>query len=153
MRNGYTHEVLKRFEAAAVIMLKLLLVLAVALAIVVLYVLFVDGVRTNVTSIDRVSGLQSSLQQVFAGVLLVLLGLELLETLSAYSAEHRVRIEVVLIVAMIALGRHIVQMDFGHLSGPVLLGIAGLMTALAASYFLIKSAHRQSEAPDAEDVR
>ena len=45
-------------------------------------------------------------------------------------------------VAMIALGRHIVQMDFEHLSGPVLLGVALLMVALATSYFVIRRAHR-----------
>ena len=141
MRDGFFPKALARFEAATVAALKLLLVLAVAVAVIVLYVLFVGGVRAHLTSIDNMASLQSALQRVFAGVLLVLLGLELIETLKAYSADHRVRIEVVLIVAMIALGRHVVQMDFEHLSAGLLLSVGGLMTALAVSYFVIKKAH------------
>ena len=135
-------ETFKKFEAASVVVLKLLLMLSVAVAIVMLYVLFFGGIREHLTSIESVVGLQTALQHVFAGVLLVLLGLELIETLNAYSADHHVRIEVVLIVAMIALGRHIVQMDFEHLSGPVLFGVAALMIALAVSYFAIRRSHR-----------
>ena len=142
MRNGFASDAFRKFEAAAVIVLKLLLIMSVAVAIVMLYVLFFSGIREHLASIDTVGNLQNALQRVFAGVLLVLLGLELIETLNAYSADHHVRIEVVLIVAMIALGRHIVQMDFEHVSGPVLLGVAALMAALAASYFGIRRAHR-----------
>lgn len=142
MHNGPLAQSFKKFESAAVIALKLLLIMSVAVAVIMLYVLFFGGVGAHVTSIENVGGLQTALQRVFAGVLLVLLGLELIETLNAYSADHHVRIEVVLIVAMIALGRHIVQMDFEHLSGPVLFGVAALMIALALSYFAIKRAHR-----------
>jgi uncharacterized membrane protein (DUF373 family) len=151
VREAFFPRALARFEALTVAALKLLLVLAVAVAVVVLYVLFVGGIRANITSIDTMSSLQKALQQVFAGVLLVLLGLELIETLKAYAADHHVRIEVVLIVAMIALGRHVVQMDFEHLSGPVLLSVGGLLIALAVSYFLIRKAHdparREHNAP------
>jgi uncharacterized membrane protein (DUF373 family) len=141
MRHGPLADAFKKFEAASVIVLKVLLIMSVAIAIVMLYVLFFSGIRAHLMAIDSVSAVQTALQHVFAGVLLVLLGLELIETLNAYSADHHVRIEVVLIVAMIALGRHIVQMDFEHLSGPVLFGVAALMIALAVSYYAIKRAH------------
>ena len=147
--TGLAREAFKKFESASVILLKLLLIMSVAVAIIMLYVLFFSGIRAHLASIGSVSGLQTALQHVFAGVLLVLLGLELIETLNAYSADHHVRIEVVLIVAMIALGRHIVQMDFEHLSAPVLFGSAGLMAALSVSYLAIKRAHHETEPPAA----
>ena len=145
-KDTYLGGAIRRVESGTVIVLKLLLVLAVTVAIGVLFVLFFSGVRVHITEISSVAVLQSAMQRVFAGVLLVLLGLELIETLNAYSAEHRVRIEVVLIVAMIALGRHIVQMDFEHLGGPMLFGVAGLMIALALSYFLVRRVHPEHEA-------
>jgi uncharacterized membrane protein (DUF373 family) len=46
--------------------------------------------------------------------LTVILALELLETLKAYFAEHRVRLEVILIVSIIAVGRHALEIDFDH---------------------------------------
>jgi uncharacterized membrane protein (DUF373 family) len=139
---------IKKFEVVAVIAVELLLVLAVAIAIFVLYVLFVQGVRNNLTAIHNVGEMQGALQRVFAGVLLVLLGLELIETLKTYFAEHYVRIEVILIVAMIAIGRHIVQIDFEHMGGSALLGVAAMMVALAVSYFLVKRVRIESGPPD-----
>ena len=44
----------------------------------------------------------------------------------------------ILVVAIIAVGRHIIQIDFEHTSGAVLAGTATLMLALAASYALIR---------------
>ena len=153
MNNRSLGTIIERFETVAVALLKLLLVLSVALGILILYVMFINGIRANLTSIDNVEALQGALQRVFAGVLLVLLGLELIETITSHSATHRVRIELILIVAMIALGRHIVQIDFEHMSGPQLLGIGALMAALAASYFLTKSAHLESDVVDRTDIQ
>jgi uncharacterized membrane protein (DUF373 family) len=137
----FGEEILKKFERVAVIAVGLLLVVAVAVSIVVLYVLFINGVRTNLVAINSVAEMQSALQRTFAGVLLVMMGLELIETLKTYFAEHHVRIEVILIVAMIAVGRHIVQIDLEHTSAPAFLGIAGLMVGLGVSYFLVRRTH------------
>jgi len=70
-------------------------------------------------------------------VLLLMLGLELLETLKTYFKHYHIRTEVILVVAMIAVGRHIIQFDFEHTSGSVLAGMAGLILALAMSYYLV----------------
>ena len=143
MRTTFSGERLaKGFAVAAVIAVGVLLVLAIVIAIAILYVLFINGVRDQLTTIDTVEGVQEAVQQVFAGVLLVLLGLELIEMLRFYFVQHRIRIEMVLIVAMIAVGRHIVQIDLEHTAAPALLGVAALMFALAASYFLVKGTHR-----------
>lgn len=44
-------------------------------------------------------------------VLLVLLGLELLDTFRVSFRDHRFKVEVILFVAMIAVGRHSVQLE------------------------------------------
>ena len=72
---------------------------------------------------------------------MVLLGLELLQTLKAYFREHQLQIEVILVVAMIAIGRHIIQVDIAHMPGAQLAGLALLIASLAASYYLVKKAH------------
>ena len=53
--------------------------------------------------IGTVSELQELLQNGFGGVLLVLLGMELIETVKAYAHEHHVRLEIVFVMAMIAV--------------------------------------------------
>jgi uncharacterized membrane protein (DUF373 family) len=81
-------------------------------------------------------------------VLTVILGLELLETLKIYSQEHQVRLEVILVVAITAIARHLLQIDFEHTAGTVLLGIAAVIVALTSGYFFIRKTHPISTAPD-----
>ena len=126
----------------------LLVIAAVILATIVLYTLFIKGVRANFGSIESIDAIQAAVQRVFAGVLLLMLGLELLETLKTYFQHYHIRTEVILVVAMIAVGRHIIQFDFEHTGGSVLAGMGGLMLALSISYYLVRA--RGTRALDAK---
>jgi len=141
-----THEsasekIIGKFELVAVHALQYLLVLSVAIATVVLYLLVIGGARDFVSGVETVDDVHTGLQRVFGGVLIVLLGLELLETLRIYFAEHRIRVELILIVALIAVSRHVIQVDFAHAEGLVLLGLAAVIVSLALGYFLVRQAH------------
>jgi uncharacterized membrane protein (DUF373 family) len=87
------------------------------------------GLSRIAVTIDSVGQLQKAMQHGFAGALLLLIGLELLETVRAYLADRHIRLEVVLVVAIIAAGRHIIMLDLDHLIGLSLFGIAALMLA------------------------
>jgi uncharacterized membrane protein (DUF373 family) len=130
-----------KFELVVVTALELLIVLTVAVATVKLFVLFIEAMRTQIPQIDSADTLQPVLQNAYSGILLVLLGLELLQTLKAYFGEHHLQIEVILVVAMIAVGRHIIQADIGHARGAELAGLAILIASLAGSYYLVKKTH------------
>jgi uncharacterized membrane protein (DUF373 family) len=117
----------------------LLVLAAVILATGTLIVLFVAGASSGLGSIDSIPELQVAIQRVFAGVLLLMLGLELLETLKCYFTESQIRIEVILVVALIAVARHVMVLDVEHTNGAVLLGCAALVVGLAASYWLVRS--------------
>ncbi len=151
MSDTYPGEkIVKKFEFAAVIAVGLVLLLSITIAIFVLYVLFIEHLRMNLAAIHSMGEMHGALQRLFAGVLLVLLGLELIETLKSYFTERQIRIEVILIVAMIAVGRHILDIDLEQMSGPALLGVAALMLAIAVSYFLVKRAHINSGSANQE---
>ena len=142
-------KILRGFEVSIVVSAGVLLALSVAIAVVVLYVLFVNGLRTNMATImGSVDGLLTALQNVFGGVLLVLLGLELIESLKVYFSDGYIRTEAILIVAMIAVARHIIQIDYHDTSGLDLVGTATIIFALAASYFLVQKGRRESSPPD-----
>jgi uncharacterized membrane protein (DUF373 family) len=132
--------ILRLFELTVVMAAGLLLALAVAVAVVMLFVLFFDDLYISLSTLSSVGALQATLQDVFGGVLLVLLGLELIDTLKVYFLDHHIRTEVILVVAMIAVGRHIIQIDFEHTGGSELIGTAAISVALAVSYFLVKKA-------------
>src|SRR6476469_9291158 len=130
---------LRGFESTVVVAVGLVLAAAVAVAVAELYLLIFDSVRTGL-SLESLNSLQEGLQNVFGAVLLVLLGLELIDTLKVYFIEHEVRTEVILVVAMIAVGRHVIQIDYHGTSGLELIGIAAIVVALAVSYYLVKRA-------------
>jgi uncharacterized membrane protein (DUF373 family) len=136
MRLG--ERIARNGEIIVVAVSGLLVLAAVMFASGTLVVLFADGVRANIGSVDTIAELQNGVQRVFAGVLLLMLGLELLETLKAYFTESQIRIEVILIVALIAVARHVMLLDIEHANADVLLGSAALTLALAASYWLVK---------------
>ena len=117
----------------------LLVLTAIFLAAVTLFELVFVGVQRNLGSIESIGALQEGVQSVFAGVLLLMLGLELLETLKSYFVDSEIRIEVILVVALIAVSRHVMVIDVEHSSGIVLIGSAALTVALAASYWLVRS--------------
>jgi uncharacterized membrane protein (DUF373 family) len=139
---------ISRFERFVVTILQWLLILVIVIALIelgaVIFRVIATALAGDASSLllrmDSIAELQHSVQRTFAGVLLIILGLELLDTLKVYFTEHRLRLEVILIVAIIAVGRHIIQLDLERLEATVLLGIGVLLVALTAGYFLIKRA-------------
>jgi uncharacterized membrane protein (DUF373 family) len=129
------------FELIIVSAVQVLLAAGVAVATVMLYVLFIESIRARVTAVNSVGALQENVGRLFSGVLVVLLGLELIETLKTYFVEHHVRTELILTVALIAIGLHVIQLELERVSGGQLAGLAALITAVAGGYFLIRRSH------------
>jgi uncharacterized membrane protein (DUF373 family) len=128
--------VLQRLILVAV---QVFLLVVIILAVMVLGVLAWRGIGDGqLLSIDSAPEFQMRVQNAFGGALLVLLGLELLETVRTYFTEHRIRLEVIMIVAMIAVSRHIITIDFEHADGLWLVGVSSLVVALGAAYYLVK---------------
>ena len=78
------------------------------------------------------------LLEIFGFFLLILIGVELLETIKAYLETHVVHVEVVLTVALIAIARKVIILDLKAHSDLTLIGIAALILVLAVSYVLLK---------------
>jgi len=78
--------------------------------------------------------------QVFGFFLMVLIGLELLETIRAYLEEGRVHAEVVFLVAIVAVSRKVIILDYKKIPVELLLGMSALIVALGLGYFLVRRA-------------
>ena len=128
------------FERGIIFAAQALLMLVILAALAQLWYLFALALRERLADIDTIPLLTESVQRAFAGVLLIVLGLELLETLRVYFTHHRVRLEIILVVAIIAIGRHVINLDFEHVSGATVAGIAALIVALTGGYYLVRKA-------------
>jgi uncharacterized membrane protein (DUF373 family) len=75
-----------------------------------------------------------SLLDVFGYFLLVLIGVELLETLKSYIKKDVIHVRVVLEVALIAMARKVIILESNSTSGLTLLGFAALILALGIAF-------------------
>jgi uncharacterized membrane protein (DUF373 family) len=127
------------FDIWVVRILQVILAIGIALALAVLVLLVIRAVPRLAGNIDTVGELQQAVQGLFAGVLLVLLGLELMDTLRNYFVEHRLRVEFLVSVALIAVARHIIQLDYEHTPPWLVASMALLVLSLAASYVGVRA--------------
>jgi uncharacterized membrane protein (DUF373 family) len=119
--------------------LRAILSLGIAAALGILVLLVIREMGRSWGQIDSIAELQEAVQALFAGVLLVVLGLELMDTLRNYFIEHRLRVEFLIAVALIAVARHIIQLDYEHASPWLVGAIALLVLSLAASYLAVRA--------------
>ena len=127
----------ERFEILVILILQVFLVVVTLIAVASLWhILWLSVPRLGEIG-GSVPMLQLALQRAFSGVLLALLGLELMATLTVFAETHTVRLQVIIAVALIAIGRHIMVLDFEHVSGTQVLGIAALTLALVCGYYLL----------------
>lgn len=78
------------------------------------------------------------LLEIFGFFLLVLIGIELLETIKAYLVENVIHVEIVLEVALIAIARKAIILDIEKYEGLTILGTAGLILSVAIAYYAVK---------------
>jgi len=135
-------DVLKKFEKVVLVALVFMMSVVVFLSTLELgWILIRDIVTPPVVLLDI-----DELLDVFGFFLLVLIGIELLETIKTYFVEHVIHAEVVIEVAMIAIARKVIILDVKELPSLTLLGIAAIIITLAVAYWLVKRGIKEQHA-------
>ena len=79
--------------------------------------------------------------RVLESFLLILIAIELLETVKIFIRDHVLRVEGVIILALIAIARKVIVLDttlpVAHFE---MIGIAAIIFALGAAYYFVKKA-------------
>ena len=70
--------------------------------------------------------------------MMILIGLELIETIKIYLVDESIHVEVIILVAIVAIARKIIILDLYKLPPVTLLGIAAIVLALCIGYFFLK---------------
>ncbi len=131
---------IEKFERVINVTLLLMLALVVVLATIDLgWIIVKDMLTPPVILLDS-----EELLELFGAFLLVMIGLELLNTIKIYITEKTVHVEVVLTVGIIAIARKVVVLEPEMLDGTTLLGIAAVIFALTVGYYFVRLAARKS---------
>jgi len=133
-------EIVNKFEKIvyAVLMALLMLVLVGSL-LDLIWILFKALIYETPALLET-----KELIGVLGAFLLVLIGVELLDTIKAYFSENTIHVEIVVLLAIIAIARKVILLDPSGMSpnefGFELMGIGVIVIGLAAGYYLIKKA-------------
>jgi len=82
------------------------------------------------------------LLEIFSFFLLILIGLELLETLKAYLKKDVVHVRLVIEVALIAIARKIIIVEPATVPAATMFGVAAVVLALAVAFYLERQASK-----------
>ena len=131
---------LQKFEQCIVISLLGMMVLVIFLSTIELAVILVEQILKSpkfiLLNINQ-------LLEIFGFFLMILIGLELLESIKVYLSEEKVHVEIVFLVAMIAIARKVIILDVKSLPPLTLIGIAAIIVALSVGYYMIKKILRE----------
>jgi len=124
---------LEKFERIVTAVLLVMLAAVVVLALIDLAWLLIQDILKPPLFILEVG----DLLEIFGFFLLVLIGLELLETVKCYYIEGRIELKVIFSVALIALGRKIIILEPEKYGGLTLIGVGIIILALVAGYYVV----------------
>jgi uncharacterized membrane protein (DUF373 family) len=133
-------EIVNKFEKGVyAVLMALLMVVLVGSLIDLVWLLY------GALWIDSPALLESrELIAVLGAFLLVLIGVELLDTIKAYFRENAIHVEIVVLLAIIAIARKVILLDPTGMTpfefGFELMGIGVIVVGLGAGYYLIKKA-------------
>ncbi len=130
---------LTRIQKLIAVALAVLLVIVVALSTVHLGFLIAEEIWTPPRFLIPVQGLL----EIFSFFLLILIGVELLETLKAYLRRDVIHVRLVLEVALIAMARKVIILEPNTIPAATLFGVAALILALAVAFYFERQAHRE----------
>jgi uncharacterized membrane protein (DUF373 family) len=132
--GGTMRDYMDDFKEAIVKVLSLLMAFVVLLATIDLIGLLIGFLIYTTPYTLKMEELISF----FGSILLILIGVELLETISTYHFEKIITVKMVLLVAMIAIARKIILLELDdRANSEIYFGISAIILALSAGYYLI----------------
>ncbi len=128
---------LNRFEQYIVIGLLGMMIIVVFLATLELAIIIVEQMieppRIILLNIKEIL-------EIFGFFLMILIGLELIETIKVYLTQDTIHVEIVFLVAIIAITRKVIILDVKMLTPLTLLGVAAIILSLSVGYYVLKKA-------------
>jgi len=127
--------VIKKFQKMIILVLVVLMAVVLLLSTIELAWIIIKDIITPPVFLLEID----ELLDIFGLFMLVLIGIELLDTIAkTYMTESVDHAQIVMAVAIIAIARKVIILDVKDLSGLALMGIAAIILALSIGYYLIK---------------
>ncbi len=138
-------KIMRKFEKAVALVLAVILAVIIVLSTIHLASTVVTECLKQPYFLFDIHKLRE-----FLGILIsVVIAVELLDTVRVYFDESAVKIEVIFLIAMMALAREVIILDLPKIEGATLVGVAAIIAALSGGYFLIRRGAKAAGEPAA----
>lgn len=140
-RSAKALEVADRIKRPIVVVLLFTMLFLVAISTLQLMSVVVLGlwdVIASGTSVDLLTGEHALLLDIFGVFLSVFIAIELAESVEVYLKGSGFHIEAVLGVAIIAVARKVILLDYKAVEPLTIIGLGILVVALGISYYLMR---------------
>lgn len=122
------------------ILMALMFVLVAVVTIEILYAFAVAVLPGDAQAARAIVMSEEEMLATLGLFLTVLIALELIETVEVYFRKHSIHVEIVVLVAIIALARKVIILDLTKYEPLVLFALGFLVLALGATYFMVRKA-------------
>jgi uncharacterized membrane protein (DUF373 family) len=131
-------DLLKKFEVAVFYILTGLVVLYIAVEMVELIYQFAKAIFTRDETSHSLFIAKEQREKFLPVFFNILIAIELIDTFNIYIKEHSIKVQNILLIGLIALGRKLLVLDVGYGDGIQNIGLAAIIIALAAGYYILK---------------
>lgn len=130
-------QIFNRFERGVYTIILVLLIVLIALSVTSL----VYAMVATILSPPILLLTSTELLDIFGVFMLVLLALEFFESIKIFLRDNVIKFELVIVIAITAISRKIILIDYNATSDLHLIGLGVLVFALAAGYYLLRRAN------------
>jgi uncharacterized membrane protein (DUF373 family) len=133
-----SQSLIKKFEVAVFYFLSTIIVLYIAVEIIEIVYQFGKALLTKDDTTTRLLITREQTALVLPVFFNILIAIELIDTFNIYIKEHSIKVQSILLIGLIAIGRKLLVLDLGHTDGLSNIGLASLIIALSLGYYLVK---------------
>lgn len=129
-----TFKYLRMLQRVIIIVLLFIMSLILLLATFnVIYFIVKNIIQEPLTQLSA-----ENLMELFSIFLVILIGIELLETVKAFLMKEAIQVEIVVLVAIIAVARKVIIWELSNGSTLEIFGLSTILLSLGLTYFLIR---------------
>ncbi len=132
------HSLIKKFEVIVFYILSAIIVLYIGVEIIELIYQFGKALFESNESSTRLLITKEQTSQVLPVFFNILIAIELIDTFNFYIKEKRIKVQSILLIGLMAIGRKLLVLDIGHADGLSNIGLASIIIALSLGYYLVK---------------
>jgi uncharacterized membrane protein (DUF373 family) len=132
------HHLIKKFEVDVFYILSAVIVLYVTIEIIELIYQFGIAIITRDETSTKLLISKEQTALVLPVFFNILIAIELIDTFNVYIKEHSIKVQSILLIGLIAIGRKLLILDLGHADGLSNIGLASIIIALSLGYYFVK---------------